>query len=194
MGKKKTITGCVGDPTGKTRAAARGEYVVQTEVLVALGANLPSERFGSPRDTVEAALVALGREGIDVLRRSRWYETEPVPKSDQPNYINGVALVATALDPETLLAALHRIEEAFGRVRSVPNAARVLDLDLLAYGDRVMARPGGLILPHPRLAERAFVLLPLAELVPDWRHPQSGAAMAEMIAGLPADQAARALE
>jgi 2-amino-4-hydroxy-6-hydroxymethyldihydropteridine diphosphokinase len=168
--------------------------VPATEILVGIGANLPSARFGSPRQTVEAALLALAAGGIDIVQRSRWYETAPVPASDQPNYVNGAALVASSLAADALLALLHRIEADFGRVRSVPNAARVLDLDLLAYGELVIERPGGLILPHPRLAERGFVLLPMADLVPDWHHPVSGLTLPQMIAQLPPGQDVRRLD
>jgi 2-amino-4-hydroxy-6-hydroxymethyldihydropteridine diphosphokinase len=91
--------------------------------------------------------------------------------------------VETALDPTALMAALHRIEDRFGRARRVRNAARTLDIDLIDYDGRVMNGP--LILPHPRLTERAFVLLPLADVAPDWRHPVTGRSVAELIASLP---------
>jgi 2-amino-4-hydroxy-6-hydroxymethyldihydropteridine diphosphokinase len=140
-------------------------------VLIGLGANLPSDSFGSPRETLEAALGALERRGVKVVRRSRWYESAPVPPSGQPWYVNGVAAVETALGPEALLAALHEVEHKFGRVRGARNAARVVDLDLIAYGEVVRPGPEAPILPHPRAAERAFVLLPLAEIAPEWRLP-----------------------
>lgn len=120
--------------------------------------------------------------------RSSWYRSAPVPPSDQPWFVNAVAGVRTALSPRDLLVALHDVEAEFGRVRSVRNASRTLDLDLLAYGDAVIEDPGGLVLPHPRLAERAFVLLPLAEVAPAWRHPVSGLTAGEMLALLPAGQ------
>ena len=113
-------------------------------------------------------------EGVHVRRRSRWYRSAPVPPSGQPDYVNGVAIVETALDPASLLALLHRIEARFGRVRGARNEARALDLDLLAYDDRVNDGADGPILPHPRLHQRAFVLRPLAELAPLWRHPRLG--------------------
>jgi 2-amino-4-hydroxy-6-hydroxymethyldihydropteridine diphosphokinase len=167
--------------------------VAEIRILVGIGANLASARFGPPRDTVEAALAALARAGIAVTARSRWFESAPVPLSDQPWYVNGVALVASSLAPRALLDRLHEIEAAFGRVRGVPNAPRVLDLDLLAHGTSVLAEEGGLVLPHPRLAERAFVLLPLADVAPDWRHPATGLGLPEMLANLAPGQVVRPL-
>src|SRR5260221_5406165 len=157
----------------------------QAPVLIGLGANLPSWA-GGPRDTLEAAIRDLESAGVSTLQRSRWFSSPAWPPSDQPPYVNGVIAVATALDPTALLTLLHRIEATFGRVRGTPNAARPLDLALLAYGDRVQApRPGaGPVLPHPRLAERAFVLLPLAEVAPDWRHPATGQPIQALIQAL----------
>ena len=120
-----------------------------------------------------------------------------MPPSDQPWFVNGVAAVATALAPAPLLALLHRIEAAFGRVRGAPNAARALDLDLLAYGARVQTPPPGSLeptLPHPRLADRAFVLLPLAEVAPAWYHPATGRPLTELIGALADAQTTRPLE
>jgi 2-amino-4-hydroxy-6-hydroxymethyldihydropteridine diphosphokinase len=160
-------------------------------ILIGLGANLPS-RFGPPEQTLDAALRELQRRGVAVSRRSRWWRSRPVPDSDQPWFVNGVAALATSLEPEALLALLHRVEQEFGRVRSVPNAARLLDLDLLAYG-RLQQAGGSPLLPHPRMAERAFVLLPLSDIAPQWRDPASGRRLAELIAALPAGQTAELL-
>lgn len=167
--------------------------MTETRILVGIGANLASARCGAPRDTVEAALAALPRAGIAITARSRWFESAPVPLSDQPWYVNGVAAVASRLSPRALLDRLHAIEAEFGRVRVERNEARVLDLDLLAYGALVEAEEGGLVLPHPRLAERAFVLLPLADVAPDWRHPVTGLAIPDMLANLPPGQTVRPL-
>ncbi len=142
-------------------------------ILIGLGANLPS-LAGPPRATLEAALARFPDFGLTVLARSSWYRTTPVPASDQPLFVNGVALVGASLPPLEALAALLAIERAFGRERSVANAARSLDLDLLAYGALTMTSPA-LTLPHPRMTDRLFVMAPLAELAPDWRHPESGA-------------------
>jgi 2-amino-4-hydroxy-6-hydroxymethyldihydropteridine diphosphokinase len=157
-------------------------------ILIGIGSNLPSD-YGPPRETCAAALEALEREPVKITARSRWYRSSPVPLSDQPWFVNGVVAVETELGPPALLAALHRVEADFGRVApetraAEPNAARTLDLDLLAYDDEVREGPEPPILPHPRLAERAFVLLPLREIAPDWSHPVSGAPLSELIEGL----------
>jgi 2-amino-4-hydroxy-6-hydroxymethyldihydropteridine diphosphokinase len=158
-------------------------------IYIGLGANLPHARHGSPKATLEAALADLGGRGPRVLRLSPWYRTAPVPASDQPWYVNAVAEIASDWPADRLLATLHEVEDAFGRVRSVPNAARLIDLDLLDF--QGIIAPGGprrATLPHPRLAGRAFVLRPLADLAPDWRHPVTGAAIADLVAALPPDQ------
>ena len=157
-------------------------------ILLGLGANLPSASYGKPEATLAAALAALAAEGVTVERLSPWYRSAPVPAvDDQPWYVNGVAAVTTALAPEALHALLHRIEQRFGRVRRARNEPRVLDLDLLDYDGQV--RPGErAVLPHPRLHERAFVLLPLRDVAPGWRHPTLGRAVDELIAALPPGQ------
>lgn len=162
-------------------------------ILIGLGANLPSERFGSPRQTLEAALAALAEKGLGTAHRSSWYESSAVPPSDQPNFVNGVAALETERGPEGVLDALHAVEADFGRQRRVRWAARVVDLDLVAYHDRIIGygadgRPtetGGPVIPHPRMHERRFVLMPLVELAPDWRHPVLDKTAAELLAALP---------
>ena len=135
--------------------------------------------------------MTLETAGIVVVQRSRWYRSAPVPPSAQPWFVNGVIEVrVSGLEPEDLLTRLHRIEDAFGRRREGRNAARTLDLDLLDVDGHV-TRPGDpVILPHPRLHERAFVLLPLAELAPGWRHPVSHTGIDELIRSLPKNQRA----
>ena len=155
----------------------------QRVILIGLGANLPSHRFGPPIKTLQAALVEFERRGVRVVESSRWYTSSPVPASDQPLYVNAVAAVETELSPEALLELLHAIEHEFGRRRTVTNAAREIDLDLLAYGDLIRTTKPP-ILPHPRLAERAFVLLPLCDIDPAWRHPQLGRNAAELAASI----------
>ncbi len=163
-------------------------------IVIGLGANLSSPRYGGPRGACEAALNALRAAGIEVLRCSRWYRSAPVPVSDQPWFVNAVAEVRTGLSAAELLDLLHGIERAMGRVREARNEARIIDLDILIYGETISGLGETPVLPHPRLAERAFVVLPLAELAPDWRHPGSGRSLQEMIRALPADQRAEAIE
>ena len=141
-------------------------------VIVALGGNLA--RDGAPvQAALEAALQRFPEEGMEVVKRSGWWRSAAWPDPTAPPYLNGVALVRTALAPEAVMQTLLRIETAFGRRRSQPNAPRTLDLDLIAYGREVSAR-AGLVLPHPRAAERRFVMGPLAQIAPDWRHPVLG--------------------
>ncbi len=162
-------------------------------VLIGLGANLPSA-FGSPRETCAAALDSLGEFDVTVSRRSLWYESAPVPPSDQPWFVNGVAAVETALDPAALLATLLEVERCFGRERNGRWAARTLDLDLLDYRGLLRDGPPPPTLPHPRLEDRAFVLLPLGEVAPGWRHPRSGRSIDALIAALGPGQTARPME
>lgn len=162
-------------------------------ILIGVGANLPSQSAGPPRATCERALSTLPGEGVRITKLSRWYESAPVPASDQPWYVNAVALVETELDSTALLAVLHRVEAAFGRTRAERNLARVLDLDLLAYGGEVRTGESGPHLPHPRLHERAFVLVPLCDVAPEWRHPVSGLTVEALIARLPDSAVARPL-
>lgn len=176
---------------GGTRSVIQEESPDDYLVLIGLGANLPSA-FGKPADTLRAALGRLHDEGVKLMRRSQFWHSKPVPVSDQPWFVNAVAAVETDLAPEALLALLHRIEAEFGRVRSVVNAPRLIDLDLLAYGRRISGQ-GAPLLPHPRMDQRAFVLLPLAEIAPEWRHPLSGQTVQSMIARLPLDQEAQPL-
>src|SRR4051812_12752397 len=164
---------------------------MHNSIFIGAGANLAHERHGSPRQTLEAALVELGRRGVRTVRLSPWYRTAPVPASDQPWFENAVAEVASELPAGALLAELHAVEAAFGRARTVPNAARPIDLDLLDYRGEVAAgAPGKATLPHPRLSDRAFVLRPLADLAPDWRHPVTGQPIQTLLKALPPDQVA----
>lgn len=176
--------------------------------LIGLGANLPSAA-GDPAATLRAALRALGSAGVTVAAVSRFYATPAFPPGSGPEFVNAAARVETALPPGALLARLHAVEAGLGRVRGARWAARAIDIDLLAMDDRVLpdarewrhwaaldpaaqqrAQPGALILPHPRLQDRGFVLLPLAEIAADWQHPVLGHSVAELAAMLPA--AARA--
>ena len=156
-------------------------------ILIGLGANLPGAA-GSPRQTLAAALECMAAKNLVVTRRSRFWRTRPVPISDQPWFVNAVAAVETELSADALLEMLHGIEDSFGRTRTVLNAARILDLDLLAYGRQILATPPRPLVPHPRLAERAFVLLPLRDIAPDWSHPESGESLDLLISKLEGDQ------
>lgn len=155
--------------------------------MIGLGGNLPSPRWGAPRQTLTAALAALAAEGVTVSACSSWYRSEPVPRSDQPWFVNAVAAIETGLDAGALLALMQAIETRFGRVRSVPNAARIIDLDLLDFlGERHQS--ADLVLPHPRLHRRRFVLEPLAEIMPLWRHPLLGATAQQLLTVLAAEE------
>lgn len=147
-------------------------------ILLALGANLED-----PLATL-GQVVARLRAEAGLLRVSSPYRTAPVGgPAGQPDFINAVALlrpVATLPDPQQLLAWLLELEREHGRIRTERWAARTLDLDLLAWGERQLELPG-LSLPHPRLQERAFVLAPLAELWPEWQHPLSGLSAADLL-------------
>jgi 2-amino-4-hydroxy-6-hydroxymethyldihydropteridine diphosphokinase len=162
---------------------------VDNAIYIALGGNLPHPRYGPPKATLQAALAALGGRGVTVRRVSPWYRTAPVPASEQPYYFNAVAEISTDMPADRLLYELHDIEEEFGRVRSAPNAPRIIDLDLLDYrGEIAAGGPGKATLPHPRMTGRAFVLRPLADLAPNWRHPISGTSIQALVAALSGDQ------
>lgn len=158
--------------------------MLRRTILLAFGANLPSAEGLSPRETCAWAVDRAARlPGLRLETVSRWYRTAPVPASAQPDYVNGVARLSGEADPQALLLALHGIEAEAGRVRGAVNAARVLDVDLLAVDDVVADGPG-LVLPHPRLHERAFVLAPLCDVAPEWVHPVLGRTAASLFAGL----------
>jgi 2-amino-4-hydroxy-6-hydroxymethyldihydropteridine diphosphokinase len=156
-------------------------------IVIALGANLDSP-VGPPAKTLAAAVDMLRAEGIGIAAVSRFYRTPAWPDPADPPFVNAVATLVTSLSPKLLMAVLHGVEAAHGRTRHARNAPRTLDLDLIDYNGRIEEGPPAL--PHPRLAERAFVLVPLAEIAPGWRHPVTGRSIGELIATIQADAVA----
>ncbi len=159
-------------------------------ILVAIGSNVPGP-WGAPHETVERALSELDRPPLRLVKASRLIRTSPMGHHEQPDFINAVAIVASDLEAADLLAHLHDIELAADRRRSLRWGPRTLDLDLIDYdgrvitgADQVRTPHGPMVLPHPGIAQRAFVLGPIAEIAPDWRHPVTGKSAAEMLAGL----------
>ncbi|MEX0971174.1 MAG: 2-amino-4-hydroxy-6-hydroxymethyldihydropteridine diphosphokinase [Paracoccaceae bacterium] len=170
---------------------------------IAIGANMKS-RHGNPRATLAAALALFASEKLRISAQSSWYETPAFPAGNGPDYVNAVVAVKSTLAPAAQLAALHRIEAEMGRARLQRWGARVCDLDLLAVDDAILPdiatwrswfalplagqmrdAPTELILPHPRLQDRSFVLVPWAEIAPDWQHPTLHKSVLELRDALP---------
>lgn len=170
----------------------------------AIGGNLPTDGL-TPAEILLKALAEMKVFGVTPIRISSLFRTPAFPPGSGPDYANGAFVAESDLTPIGVLAAFHRIEERFGRARATRWGQRTLDIDLLAAGDAVLPdlatwrrwhdlapeaqkveTPEQLILPHPRLQDRAFVLVPLAEVAPDWIHPVLGRTIAEMCAGIPA--------
>jgi len=148
-------------------------------ILIALGSN-SNGPWGTPRQAVEEALRRLDGGGIRLKAASELLVTAPFGVTDQPDFVNAVAEVATALPPEQLLARLHDIERDAGRERTLRWGPRTLDLDLLDHDGLVRSAPPP-VLPHPGIAERIFVLAPIAAIAPHWRHPVTGLSAAAML-------------
>jgi 2-amino-4-hydroxy-6-hydroxymethyldihydropteridine diphosphokinase len=161
-----------------------------------------------PAENLRLALAGFAAEGLTLLATSRFFATPCFPAGAGPDYVNAAAVIAVppGTDARGVLDALHRIEARFGRTRDTRWGMRTLDLDLIALDDLVLPDPATLrgwqdldpaeqalrapdqlILPHPRLRDRAFVLIPMADVAPDWRHPLTGASVAQMVAALPAE-------
>jgi 2-amino-4-hydroxy-6-hydroxymethyldihydropteridine diphosphokinase len=159
-------------------------HATTAPAAIALGSNLSAQLDGlgnhlDPTQILAAALELLGQSRqVQVLRHSRWYETLPVGPP-QPNYVNGCALLEVSLSPADLLQTLQSVEARLGRVRQVHWGPRSLDLDLLLYGQEIIQTPT-LTLPHPRMRERGFVLVPLAEIAPDWIEPVTQQSIAQL--------------
>lgn len=145
------------------------------DVFIGLGSNL-----GDRHALLAQGIARLREAGFGVTRESGRYLTEPVDAPPQGWFVNAVASGRTSLTPEELLSACQRVEQALGRERSVHHGPRTLDLDILIYGDVLRDGPE-LCLPHPRMHERRFVLVPLCELAPRLRHPRLGATMRELL-------------
>jgi 2-amino-4-hydroxy-6-hydroxymethyldihydropteridine diphosphokinase len=154
---------------------------VRSLAAVALGSNLDS-KFGDREANLREAVRRIGALG-EVRAVSSFYDTEPVGYREQPRFLNGALVLETELGPVELMRGLLGVEKAMGRDRagSVVKGPRVIDLDLLLYGDRVMSSEE-LVLPHPAMGERRFVLEPLAEIAPEWVHPVAGKTVREMLA------------
>ncbi|MBL4603327.1 MAG: 2-amino-4-hydroxy-6-hydroxymethyldihydropteridine diphosphokinase [Emcibacteraceae bacterium] len=152
-------------------------------ILIGLGSNLTTGEFSSSKAILDAAIAALNDHGINVLKCSRFYETEPVPKSDQPWFVNAVISVKTDFNAHELLKKMHNIEHNLGRVRRNRWEARIIDLDLLCFSNIILPSPDEwgevaskmtsteVIIPHARMHERDFVLIPLADISTEWMHP-----------------------
>ena len=156
-------------------------------ILIGIGANLAARGYASPLQGCLAALDMLRQRDVSIIKISRWYYSRPYPPVRQPWFINGVIRIESSLTAEGLLILLHSVESFFGRVRLRRNEARCLDLDLLDYRGLVIDDED-VIVPHPRLHERGFVLYPLRSIEPDWRHPRTGETIEAMLAKLPPEQ------
>ena len=155
--------------------------------LIAIGGNITPDGYDNLEGVMTDAVNALKQENLRIIAISHWYETAPVPVSDQPWFLNAVLAVETQQSAPDLLARLHALETEFGRVRKTRNEARILDLDLIDYDSAHIDTPS-LQLPHPRMHLRAFVLYPIADLFPNWRHPVFKKTVSQLISEMPDGQ------
>lgn len=150
-------------------------------IYIAFGANL-----SNPKVTFKAAISSLETKGVSIIKLSGlWQSPAWPPGSQQPDYINACAQVSFNGEARELLDILHDVEAELGRERTVQNAARTLDLDLLDFRGQLIQDKAGMIIPHPRMLTRGFVLFPLAEIAKDWQDPVSGREIDDWIARLP---------
>ena len=152
-------------------------------IYIGIGSNLNGKNNETPLQNCKKALVELKKE-VNICKISSWYKSEPIPISNQPWYVNGVVEIRTNKSSIDLLGFILNIEELLGRVRKKKNEARVLDLDIIDYKKRILYKKKKLIIPHPRMHERSFVLEPLSELNPKWIHPIKKKGINELIRNL----------
>ncbi len=176
---------------------------VNQGIVLALGSNQALDG-DSPADLLTAAIGKLDGHGVQVKKVSRFFMTPCFPEGAGPDYVNAAVLVITDLSPDALLQVLHEVEAGLGRQRGARWASRTVDIDLIAFGERVLPdlerylewrdlpldrqvtdAPDCLILPHPRLQDRAFVLVPMLDVAPDWRHPVLGLTVRQLCSRLP---------
>jgi 2-amino-4-hydroxy-6-hydroxymethyldihydropteridine diphosphokinase len=153
-------------------------------IIIGLGANLRCPKFRSLRETCGAAMEEMNDRGLKIQAYSSWYQSPAWPPSDQPWYVNGACAITTSMAPLHLLNEILSIEQKFGRKRSITNAARTLDLDILVYHDRISELGSDPILPHPRITKRAFALYPVQDINPNWCHPVTGEPVDKLILAL----------
>jgi 2-amino-4-hydroxy-6-hydroxymethyldihydropteridine diphosphokinase len=165
--------------------------VGNNKAYIAFGANLPYANH-SPADTIMKACDAMKGRGVILIGLSRLWQSPAWPDPSAPAYVNAVAEISTALPPFALLHVLRSIEQKFGRQRSARNAPRTLDIDILSYG-KARIQTQHLQIPHPRLAVRTFVLLPLFDIAPHWRYPGTGQPLSALIRALPKESKAQTL-
>ena len=152
-------------------------------IYIGIGSNLNGKNNETPLENCKKALVELKKE-VNICKISSWYKSEPIPVSNQPWYINGVVEISTSKSSIDLLEFILNTEEFFGRVRKKKNEARILDLDIIDYKKKILYIKNKLIIPHPRMHERSFVLQPLSELNPKWMHPIKKKGIKELIRNL----------
>ena len=152
-------------------------------IYIGIGSNLNGKNNETPLENCKKALVELKKE-VNICKISSWYKSEPIPVSNQSWYINGVVEISTNKSSIDLLEFILNIEEFFGRVREKKNEARILDLDIIDYKKKILYKKNKLIIPHPRMHQRSFVLQPLQELNPKWIHPIKKKGLKELISNL----------